>query len=100
MAASGQPVHERGAVGECGGDWHSRSAERCGYRAVGKTKRSSYLVSTEDKMIPPDAQRARSKRAGSTVVEVKGSHAVYVSQPRAVADLIAKAANGVALATR
>ena len=65
-----------------------------------KTKPSWYLVSTDDKMIPPDAQRAMSKRAGSTVVEVKGSHAVYVSQPRAVADLIAKAANGVALATR
>ena len=51
-------------------------------------------------MIPPDAQRAMSKRAGSTVAEVKGSHAVYVSQPKAVADLIAKAANGVALAGR
>jgi len=47
-----------------------------------KTKPSCYLVSTEDRMIPPDAQRAMSKRAGSTVVEVKGSHAVYVSQPQ------------------
>jgi pimeloyl-ACP methyl ester carboxylesterase len=65
-----------------------------------KTKPSWYLVATEDKMIPPEAQRAMSKRAGSTVVEVPGSHAVYVSQSRAVADLIAKAANGVALATR
>jgi len=65
-----------------------------------RTKPSWYLVSTEDRMIPPDAQRAMSKRAGSTVVEVKGSHAVYVSQPTAVADLIAKAANAVALATR
>jgi pimeloyl-ACP methyl ester carboxylesterase len=65
-----------------------------------KTKPSWYLVSTEDKMIPPDAQRAMSKRAGATVAEVKGSHSVYVSQPKAVADLIAKAANGVALATR
>src|SRR6516162_2954329 len=61
---------------------------------------SWYLVSTDDRMIPPDAQRAMSKRAGSTVVEAKGSHAIYVSQPRAVADLIAKAANGVALAMR
>jgi hypothetical protein len=51
-------------------------------------------------MIPPDAQRAMSKRAGSTVAEVKGRHAVHVSQPKAVADLIAKAANGVTLATR
>ena len=44
---------------------------------------------------PADAQRAMSKRAGATVVEVKGSHAVYVSQPKAVADLIEKAATGV-----
>src|SRR6201986_4828309 len=65
-----------------------------------RSKPTWYLVSTEDKMIPPDAQRAMSKRAGATVVEVKGSHSVYVSQPHAVADLIAKAANGVALATR
>ena len=41
-----------------------------------------------------------SKRAGATVVEVKGSHAIYVSQPQAVAALIEKAANGVALATQ
>jgi pimeloyl-ACP methyl ester carboxylesterase len=61
-----------------------------------KTKPSWYLVSTEDKMIPPDAQRAMSKRAGSTVVEVRGSHAVYVSQPQAVASLIEKAAKGSA----
>ena len=63
-----------------------------------KTKPSWYLVTTEDKMIPPDAQRAMSKRAGSTVVEVKGSHAVYVSQPQAVASLIEKAARDVAAA--
>ena len=62
-----------------------------------KTKPSWYLVATEDKMIPPRPAAAMSQRAGSTVVEVAGSHAVYVSQPRAVADLIAKAANGVAL---
>ena len=65
-----------------------------------KTKPSWYLVSTEDKMIPPDAQRAMSKRAGSTVVEVKGSHAVYVSQPLAVASLIEKAAKGAAAAAQ
>jgi len=34
------------------------------------------------------------KRVGATVVEVRGSHAVYVSQPDAVAGLIAKAAKG------
>src|SRR5882724_7365474 len=57
-----------------------------------KTKPSWYLVVTEDKMIPPGAQRFMSKRAGSTVVEVAGSHAIYVSQPNAVAAIIKKAA--------
>jgi pimeloyl-ACP methyl ester carboxylesterase len=65
-----------------------------------KTKPSWYLVSTEDRMIPPDAQRAMSKRAGATVVEAKGSHAIYVSQPQAVASLIQTAAKGVVMATR
>jgi pimeloyl-ACP methyl ester carboxylesterase len=60
-----------------------------------KTKPSWYLVATDDRMIPPDAQRAMAKRAGSQVTEVSGSHAVYVSQPGAVAALIAKAANAV-----
>src|SRR4029434_11280888 len=64
-----------------------------------RVKPSWYLVATEDRMIPPDAQRAMSKRAGSTVVEAKGSHAVYVSQPQSVATIITKAAHGVALAT-
>ena len=59
-----------------------------------KSKPSWYLVATEDRMIPPPAQRAMSKRAGATVVEVAGSHAIYVSQPVAVADLIIKAAKG------
>jgi pimeloyl-ACP methyl ester carboxylesterase len=57
-----------------------------------KAKPSWYLVATDDKMIPPDAQRSMSKRAGSTVVEAKGSHAIYVSQPKAVAALIEQAA--------
>ena len=64
-----------------------------------KRKPSWYLVATDDRMIPPDAQRAMSKRAGSTVAEVTGSHAVYVSQPQAVAALIVKAAHGVTAAT-
>ena len=57
-----------------------------------KTKPSWYLVSTDDKMIPPDAQRSMAKRAGATVAEAKGSHAIYVSQPAAVAALIQRAA--------
>jgi len=63
-----------------------------------RTKPSWYLVVTEDKMIPPDAQRAMAKRAGSKVVEVKGSHAIYVSQPQAVAALIEEAAKAQAKA--
>jgi pimeloyl-ACP methyl ester carboxylesterase len=63
-----------------------------------KVKPSWYLVTAEDRMIPPAAQRAMSKRAGSTVVEVKGSHAIYVSQPDAVAALIEQAAQAVSTA--
>jgi len=57
-----------------------------------RSKPSWYLVATDDKMIPPPAQRFMSERAGSNVVEVAGSHAIYVSQPNAVAALIEKAA--------
>src|SRR5712675_1220289 len=60
-----------------------------------RTKPSWYLLTTDDKMIPPAAQRLMAKRAGATVVEVKASHAIFVSQPQAVASLIEKAAKGV-----
>ncbi|MEU4223066.1 alpha/beta hydrolase [Nonomuraea sp. NPDC026600] len=59
-----------------------------------RAKPSWYLVATEDRMIPPPAQRAMSERAGATVVEVVGSHAIYISHPEAVAALIKKAAAG------
>ena len=68
--------------------------------AAWRSKPSWYLVATSDRMIPPDAQRAMSKRTGATVVEVKGSHAVYVSQPREVAHLIEQAARSLTLAAR
>jgi pimeloyl-ACP methyl ester carboxylesterase len=57
-----------------------------------RVKPSWYLVTKDDRMIPPPAQRAMSERAGATVVEVPGSHAIYVSQPQAVAELIKQAA--------
>jgi pimeloyl-ACP methyl ester carboxylesterase len=60
-----------------------------------KTKPSWYLVATEDNMIPPLAQRQMAARAGATVAEAAGSHAIYVSKPEAVAALIAKAAKSV-----
>ncbi len=61
-----------------------------------RSKPSWYLVTTEDHMIPPSAQRTMSQRTGATVVEVAASHSVYVSQPRATADLIEQAAAAVA----
>jgi pimeloyl-ACP methyl ester carboxylesterase len=59
-----------------------------------RSKPSWYLVATDDRMIPPPAQRFMSKREGATVIEVPGSHAIYVSQPAAVASLITRAAKG------
>jgi len=61
-----------------------------------RSRPSWYLVATDDRMIPPPAQRAMSGRAGSTVTEVAGSHSIYVSQPAAVADLIQQAVTATA----
>jgi pimeloyl-ACP methyl ester carboxylesterase len=57
-----------------------------------RAKPSWYLVATDDHMIPPAAQRFMAQRAGAEVAETAGSHAVYVSKPQAVADLIERAA--------
>jgi pimeloyl-ACP methyl ester carboxylesterase len=57
-----------------------------------RDKPSWYLVATDDRMIPPPAQRAMAERAGATVTEIAGSHSIYVSQPKAVASLIKQAA--------
>ncbi|WP_405864107.1 alpha/beta hydrolase [Streptomyces sp. NBC_01515] len=59
-----------------------------------QTKASYYLVATDDRMIPPPAQRLMAERAGATVAETGGSHAVYVSKPDEVAAFIKKAASG------
>jgi pimeloyl-ACP methyl ester carboxylesterase len=60
-----------------------------------KTRPSWYFVATDDKMIPPSAQYFMARRAKSTVVEAGGSHAIYMSQPHAVAALIEQAVRGV-----
>jgi pimeloyl-ACP methyl ester carboxylesterase len=65
-----------------------------------KTKPSWYLVATDDRMIPPPAQRIMSRRAGSTVTEVPGSHSVYVSRPEPVAAFIERAARETAARSR
>ena len=59
-----------------------------------RSKPAWYLVATDDKMIPPEAQRAMAARAGAEVVEARGSHAIYVSHPEAVASVIRHAAVG------
>jgi hypothetical protein len=61
-----------------------------------RQKPSWYLVTTEDRMIPPPLQRTMAERAGATSTDVAGSHAIYVSQPAAVATLITQAARSVA----
>ena len=75
--------------------WGLEALQGAVSRPAWKSKPSWYLVATEDRMIPPAAQRAMSERAGSTVTEVGASHAVYVSQPDAVVRLIATAAKSV-----
>jgi pimeloyl-ACP methyl ester carboxylesterase len=60
-----------------------------------RTKPSWYLVTTDDRMIPPSLQREMSERAGATVVETPGSHSIYVSRPDVVADLIERVASDV-----
>jgi pimeloyl-ACP methyl ester carboxylesterase len=60
-----------------------------------KSKPSWYLVVTEDQMIPVAVQRMMAKRANATVMETKGSHAIYVSNPKVVASIIEQAAKSV-----
>jgi pimeloyl-ACP methyl ester carboxylesterase len=64
--------------------------------AAWRSKPSWYLITNQDRMIPPDAQRTMSGRLGATVVELDASHSVYISQPGAVADLIKQAAAAAA----
>ncbi len=64
-----------------------------------RRKPSWYLIVTDDRMIPPPAQRMMAERTGATSTEVPGSHAIYVSQPGAVASLITQAARSVRPAT-
>jgi pimeloyl-ACP methyl ester carboxylesterase len=72
--------------------WGVEALQGAVSRPAWRSLPSWYLVATDDRMIPPAAQHAMAERAGSTVVEVRGSHAVYVSQPDAVVELIARAA--------
>lgn len=72
--------------------WGLKALEGSVTNPAWRTKPSWYLVATDDRMIPPPAQQMMAKRAGATIVESRGSHAVYVSRPEAVASLIKNAA--------
>jgi len=72
--------------------WGVEAVEGAVTKPAWKTKPSFYLVATEDGMIPPPAQRMMAQRASATVREVAGSHAIYVSKPEPVADIIEAAA--------
>ncbi|MFF7501249.1 alpha/beta fold hydrolase [Streptomyces lavendulae] len=74
--------------------WGVEALEGAVSKPVWRTKPSWYLVATDDRMIPPPAQRAMSDRAKAVVTETPGSHAVYVSRPAVVAAVIAQAAQG------
>ena len=56
-----------------------------------KTLPSWYLVASQDRVIPPAAERAMAERAGSTTVEIDSSHVAMISHPDEVADLIQQA---------
>jgi len=86
---------EAGFMADSQVPWGVRALEGKVSEPAWRSKPSWYLVATDDRMIPPPAQQFMSKRAGATVVESKGSHAVYVSQPAAVATLIESAAKAL-----
>jgi len=72
--------------------WGVKALEGAVTEPSWRKKPSWYLVAMDDHMIPPPAQQMMAKRASATIVESKGSHAIYVSRPDAVASIIKSAA--------
>lgn len=60
--------------------------------AAWKDKPAHYMLTKQDRMVPPSAQRAMAVRANATLLEIDSSHAVMLSHPQAVADFIVSAA--------
>lgn len=69
-------------------------------QAAWRSRRSWYVLATEDRVIPPRAQRRMATRASAAITEIRGSHAVYISQPEAVADAIGAAARAAEQGSR
>lgn len=57
---------------------------------------SWYLIGTQDRIIPPSAERAMAERAGSEISYFKAGHLGLISDPRAVTRVIERAANATA----
>ncbi|HEV8446899.1 MAG TPA: alpha/beta hydrolase [Gemmatimonadaceae bacterium] len=79
--------------------WGTDAVEGKNKTAAWRSTPSWFLVTAEDRMIPPDAQRMMAKRAGASVVEEQASHSIFVSKPDVVAAFIEKAASGVPIGT-
>jgi pimeloyl-ACP methyl ester carboxylesterase len=72
--------------------WGVNALDAAISEAAWRIKPSQYLLTTQDRMIPPSAQRAMAERIGAAITEVPASHSVYASRPRVVASLIKQAA--------
>ncbi|MFJ3044891.1 alpha/beta hydrolase [Herbaspirillum chlorophenolicum] len=88
------PSDEAGFMADSQVPWGLQAAGGAITVPAWKSKPSWYLVATDDRMIPPPVQRTMAQRAGATVSEAPGSHAIYVSQPEVVAKIIEQAAHG------
>jgi pimeloyl-ACP methyl ester carboxylesterase len=86
------PLEEAQFMADSQAPWGVEALSGAVSEPAWRTKPSWYLVATDDRMIPPPAQRAMAERAGATVAEAPGSHSIYLSQPQAVANLIKQAA--------
>ncbi|KAA0081270.1 alpha/beta hydrolase [Mycolicibacterium sp. P9-64] len=85
------PAADAQFMADCQVPWAIDAMSSAVTEAAWHGKPSWYLIATDDRMIPPSAQRAMVRRAGATTVEVAASHAVYMSQPGAVADVVRRA---------
>jgi pimeloyl-ACP methyl ester carboxylesterase len=92
--AADLPADQAAFMADAQVPWNVAAPAAAITEASWRTKPSWYLVTTEDRMIPPPAQRTMAARIGATQSEVTASHSVYVSQPETVATLIAEAAAG------
>jgi pimeloyl-ACP methyl ester carboxylesterase len=93
--AADLPAHEAAFMADSQVPWGVEALSGAVTEPAWRTKPSWYLIATEDRMIPPPAQRQMAERAGATTAEAPGSHSIYVSQPAAVASLITQAARSL-----